>query len=125
MTDIKRDITKIIRDGAKSCYNKGSSCRICNSTENLQFHHFKTLSILVNNWLRKNKISVSTLEEVQALRQQFIEEYKQELYDDTVTLCKTCHNDKLHKVYGKNPPLATAEKQKRWVERQREKHGLN
>jgi hypothetical protein len=29
--------------------------------------------------------------------------------------------ERLHKIYGKSPSLATAEKQKRWVELQREK----
>jgi hypothetical protein len=29
--------------------------------------------------------------------------------------------ERLHKVYGKSPPLTTAEKQRRWVEIQREK----
>jgi hypothetical protein len=40
-----------------------------------------------------------------------------------VTLCHT-HHLKLHSIYGKDPSLGTAKKQMRWVEIQREKHGL-
>jgi len=30
----------------------------------------------------------------------------------------------LHKVYGRNPALTTAKKQMRWVQIQRDKHGM-
>jgi len=30
----------------------------------------------------------------------------------------------LHSIYGRNPSLGTATKQKNWVEIQREKHGM-
>ena len=123
MTELKRDFTKVVRDGAKSLYNKGSECEICGTTENLEFHHFKTLSILVNKWVSKNKLVINTLEDAQEYRNKFIEEYQEELYNDTVTLCKA-HHEALHKVYGKNPQLGTAKKQARWVQKQRDKHGL-
>ena len=123
MTELKRDFTKVVRDGAKSLYNKGCECEICGVTEPLEFHHYKTLSILVNKWVAKNKLSIDTLEDAQEHRDVFIEEYLEELYDLTVTLCKE-HHAALHKVYGKNPTLGTSKKQARWVKKQREKHGL-
>ena len=46
-----------------------------------------------------------------------------ELYEDTVTLCHS-HHMKLHSIYGKRPKLIHAEKQKRWVEKQRDKYGM-
>jgi hypothetical protein len=46
-----------------------------------------------------------------------------ELYDETVTLCHT-HHMGLHAIYGKDPALVTAPKQKRWTEIQREKWAL-
>jgi hypothetical protein len=45
------------------------------------------------------------------------------LYDDTVTLCHK-HHLQLHSIYGKDPPLIYAKRQMRWIEIQREKHGL-
>ena len=123
MTELKREFTKIIRDGSKSLYNKGSKCEICGATEPLEFHHFKTLSVLANKWVAKNKLSINTLEEAQEHRVAFMEEYQEELYDLTVTLCKE-HHAALHKVYGKAPNLGTSKKQARWVEKQREKYGL-
>ena len=38
--NLKRDLVKYVRDRAKSKYDKGTECRICESTENLDFHHF-------------------------------------------------------------------------------------
>jgi len=123
MTELKRDFVKVVRDGAKSLYNKGNECEICGATEQLEFHHYKTLSILVNSWVAKNRLTITTLEEAQEERDKFIEEYQEELYDLTVTLCKD-HHAALHKVYGKNPLLGTSKKQARWVKKQRDKHGL-
>ena len=79
-----------------------------------------SLTPLLNQWLAKNKHNP---EYIQSLRDDFIEEHSAELYDDTVTLCHT-HHLKLHSIYGKDPALGTAKKQMRWVEIQREKHGL-
>ena len=45
------------------------------------------------------------------------------LYEHTVTLCHE-HHLKLHSIYGKDPSLATAKKQEKWVEIQRTKHGM-
>ena len=123
MAELKRDFTKYVRDGAKNLYNKGTECEVCGTTENLEFHHYKTLSVLVNTWVRKNNLKIDTAEEAFIQRDNFIAEYEDELYEKTVTLCKD-HHAKLHKVYGKNPTLGTAAKQPRWVQKQRDKHGL-
>ena len=120
MPKLKRDVVKYVRDKAKSKYEKGTSCEICRETEQLDFHHFYSLTPLLNQWLAKNKHNP---EYIQSLRDDFIEEHSAELYDDTVTLCHT-HHLKLHSIYGKDPALGTAKKQMRWVEIQREKHGL-
>ena len=118
MPQLKRDVVKYVRDKAKSKYEKGSACEICGAAEALDFHHFYSLAPLLRNWLRKNKLNP---EYIQALRDDFIEEHKAELYDYTATLCHA-HHMQLHKVYGRDPGLGTAKKQMRWVEIQREKH---
>ena len=46
-----------------------------------------------------------------------------EIYNEAATLCKA-HHQRLHSIYGKRPKLVTALKQKRWVDKQREKHGM-
>ena len=121
MADLKRDVIKYIRDKAKAKYQKGSFCEICDSEESLDFHHFYGLTELFERWCRKQKIRIQSEQEVLEVRDQFIEEHQKELYDDTSTLCRS-HHAQLHSVYGKRPALATAKKQARWVERQREKH---
>ena len=122
-TAFKRDPIKYVRDKAKARYQKGSECFICGSTERLDFHHFYSLTPLFNKWLKGNSIKMTTEEDVLAVRDRFIEEHLPELYDHAATLCHV-HHLKLHSIYGKDPPLVTAEKQKRWVEIQREKNGL-
>lgn len=120
---LKRDPIKYIRDKAKSKYDKGTECRICASKENLDFHHFYTLTPLFNKWLKEKKLKIKTEDDVLAVRDRFIEEHQPELYEHAVTLCHD-HHLKLHSVYGKDPALFTAKKQMRWVEIQREKNGL-
>jgi len=121
--DLKRDLVKYVRDKAKAKYQKGTECFICGSNENLDFHHYYGLTELLDIWLRKNNITISTAEEIMAVRDTFIEEHMAELYDEAVTLCHT-HHLKLHSIYGKRPKLVTALKQKRWVGKQRDKHGM-
>lgn len=121
MTDLKRDPIKYVRDKAKAKYNKGSSCEICGTKENLDFHHYYTLTPLFNKWLGKNQINSE--KQLLELRDSFIEQHLAELYDYTVTLCHT-HHMQLHSIYGKDPPLSTAKKQERWVSIQREKNGI-
>ena len=114
---MKRDVVKYIRDRAKSQYKKGSECYICGSKEKLDFHHYYTLTVLLNQWMLKNRLKP---EDVLEWRDTFIEQHRPELYDHAVTLCHL-HHLQLHKVYGKNPNLGTAKKQMRWVEIQRNK----
>lgn len=126
MSKLKRDKIKYIRDKAKSKYQKADSCYICGETESLDFHHFYSMTPLLDKWLKeKQKIRPEhyTEEYIVIWRDEFIEEMSAEVYDHTVTLCHH-HHLSLHKVYGKDPGLGTAKKQMRWVELQREKHGL-
>jgi 5-methylcytosine-specific restriction endonuclease McrA len=120
MSDLKRLAVKYCRDKAKSKYIKETKCYICGSTEDLEFHHFFSLTCLLEAWLKRNKLTMNTADEAMLYREQFIAEHEKEIYEDTVTLCKK-HHELLHKVYTIKPALSTAEKQKRWVERQREK----
>ena len=46
MTKLKRDPVKYVRDRAKARYKKGKECEICGVTENLDFHHYYSLSPL-------------------------------------------------------------------------------
>ena len=119
MTDLKRDEIKYVRDLAKSTYKKGNECYICGATENLQFHHFYSMTKLLEAWKKKERIIITSVEDILQHRERFKEVHHDELYNQTVTLCKFHHMDKLHKVYGKVPCLKTAMKQKRWCESQR------
>jgi len=118
--DLKRDIVKYIRDKAKNKYKKSSECYICGKKTNLDFHHFYTLAPLVHSYVKNNKL---VPENVLSFREDFIQEHSAELYDHTVTLCRD-HHLALHKIYGRDPSLATATKQKNWVQIQRDKHGI-
>jgi len=120
LMELKRDLTKYIRDKAKALYVKDSACRICGSSENLDFHHYNSVTTMLSNWVKKEKLDP---EQVLEWRERFIEEHRVQMYDETVTLCHT-HHLLLHSVYGKEPSLFTAKKQQRWVEIQRGKHGL-
>lgn len=121
-TDLKRDEIKYIRDLSKSAYKKEDSCYICGATEELQFHHFYSMTQLWNKWKLKNKIKIKTVEDILDARIMFKEEHMREIYEEAVTLCKFHHMERLHKIYGKVPALATAMKQKSWCEKQRIKY---
>ena len=120
---LKRDLVKYVRDKAKSKYKKGTECHICGSTENLDFHHFNGLTELLEWWMKKEKITIETEEEILALREIFIKENYDEVYNQAVTLCHM-HHMRLHNIYGKRPKLQTANKQQKWVEIQRDKYGM-
>jgi len=121
--DLKRDLVKYVRDKAKSKYNKDTQCYICGETENLDFHHFYGMTELLETWLKRNKITITSADEIMNLRELFIEEYTNEIYQEAATLCRA-HHQRLHSIYGKRPKLVTALKQKRWANIQREKHGM-
>ena len=121
--ELNRDLVKYVRDKAKSQYHKADTCAICGSNEKLDFHHYNSMSEMLDKWLARNKHNPRTPEEIMAIRDEFIAEHHTEVYEATVTLCHP-HHQKLHGVYGKRPSLATANKQPNWVEKQRIKHEL-
>ena len=121
MSDLKRDEIKYIRDISKSAYKKNSECYICGATEDLQFHHFYSMTPLWEKWKKDNKIVINNVEDILDYREHFKAFHRKEIYEETVTLCKFHHNERLHKVYGKVPALHTAMKQKRWCDKQKEK----
>ena len=120
MTELKRDPVKYIRDKAKARYEKGSECYICGTDVQLDFHHYYSLSPLLQKWVKEKDYF---MEDIKDFRDEFINEHIEELYEETVTICHA-HHLKLHSIYGRNPTLHSAPKQKRWVEIQRGKHGL-
>ena len=92
--DLKRDLVKYIRDKAKNKYEKGTECYICGEQTELDFHHFYSLSPLVHNYVKKNKLLP---ENILSFREDFIQDHWAELYEHTVTLCHA-HHLKLHKT---------------------------
>ena len=121
---LKRDLVKYVRDKAKSQYKKSDNCYICGNTDHLDYHHYYGLTELLETWLKKKKITIENEQDILALRETFIDENYDKVYDDTVTLCHK-HHLRLHSIYGKRPQLITAKKQNKWVEIQREKqHGM-
>lgn len=111
---------KWIRDKAKSAYIKMPCCHICAATEDLELHHTNSLTNLFEKWCREKGYSYDTDEEVLAIREEFIDTHHKEIYEDVYTLCNK-HHVALHRVYGKSPPLHTANKQVQWVEKQKAK----
>lgn len=119
-TKYKRSSIAIMRDGIKAHYKKGSCCAICNSSEELELHHYHTVALLVKNFAKELQLDFNDEEIVLSNRTAFYEKYWHELVEDTVTLCVE-HHRLLHKVYTKEPALSTAKKQKNWVEKQKNK----
>ena len=118
---LKRLAVKYIRDKAKSKYIKEDTCYICSSSEELQLHHFNSVTPLWDRWVKKNKYRILTEESVMLYRDSFIAQHQSELYEEVVTLCKPCHMDKLHKVFGKCPIPSSAKAQAKWVNKMRDK----
>lgn len=116
---------KYIRDGIKAKYPVKISCRICGTTDELENHHYHTVTLLWNQFKKNNQIVIKDADHIMAVRNDFYEQYMEKLVspEEVVCLCNT-HHLKLHSIYGKDPALSTAEKQKRWVGIQRGKHGL-
>lgn len=120
MSELKRLEVKYIRDKIKSQYKKSSNCEICDTTDFLEYHHYSSVAELYKKWASENGMKPTTVEEIIDVRDKFLSIFHKEMVEDCTTLCKT-HHTKLHKVYGKNPPLHTAGKQERWVGKQRDK----
>ena len=118
MAKLKRIPIKYVRDRAKRRYAKATNCKICDIDGSLDFHHYFTVDILFDNWLQQEKLIISSVEEIIAVRDDFIDSHIYEMFDYAVTLCRSCHK-RLHTVYGQRPSLSTAPKQERWVEIQR------
>ena len=116
---------KYIRDGIKARYPDKFECRICGTTDDLENHHYHTVTLLWNQFKKVNGITIKDADHIMEVRNSFYEQYLDKLIspEEVVCLCNT-HHLKLHSIYGKDPSLATAEKQKRWVDIQRGKHGL-
>ena len=111
---------KWVRDRAKAAYDKKDTCHICGTTEDLELHHTHSITILLENWARSKGYDISTDEGILAVRDEFIAEHHKEIYEDVYTLCNK-HHVMLHGVYGKKPPLGTADKQSRWIQKQIDK----
>lgn len=121
----KRDPIKYVRDKAKSAYEKMPNCFICGTTEELELHHTSSLTNLFEKWTSENSIDISTDEAVVEVRDEFIEKFHKEIYEEVFTLCLK-HHQKLHSIYGKAPLLSTASKQVAWIHKQRDKfNGLD
>lgn len=109
---------KWVRDKAKAAYDKKDYCYICACQNDLELHHTHSITILLEEWATRNSHDISTDEGILAVRDDFIEQHHKEIYDDVYTLCNR-HHVMLHGVYGKKPPTHTADKQTRWIEKQK------
>ena len=116
----KRLAVKHVRDKAKSAYEKQDHCYICGTAEDLELHHFHSVTLMLEAWARRKGYDITTDEGILAVREEFIAEHTVELYEKVRTLCNK-HHVALHKVYGKAPALGTETKQERWVEIQKSK----
>lgn len=123
ISDLKRIEVKYIRDGIKSQYPAKEFCLVCDEVEDLEFHHYHSVDLLWEKWKKENDVVVNSAEEIMAVRNFFYKDHHFELVNDGACLCNT-HHKLLHKIYGVKPLLVTAPKQRRWVQKQREKRGL-
>jgi hypothetical protein len=119
--ELKRDLVKYIRDKAKKAYNKTGVCEICGSVDGVDFHHYYSLTQLLDKWLLENKIEVTCVEDIVSIRDEFIAIHDKELYEYAANLCHK-HHETLHRLYGQKPALRTAEKQMNWVKIQKDKY---
>lgn len=117
----KRIPVKWVRDRAKAAYDKKSECFICDSTKDLELHHLHSITKLLETWADRKGYDISTDDGILAVRDEFIQEHKIELYEKVYTLCNP-HHVALHSVYGKAPAVGSEPKQQRWIDLQRQKH---
>lgn len=117
----KRIPVKWVRDRAKAAYEKKDHCYICGTKQDLELHHLHSITILLDTWAANRGYDISTDDGILAVRDEFIQEHKLELYDLVYTLCNR-HHVALHGVYGKAPPVGSEKRQQRWIDIQREKH---
>lgn len=119
-TENKRIAVKHVRDKAKAAYDKKDSCYICGTQGDLELHHFHSITILLESWATRKHYDISTDAGILEVRDEFIAEHQTELYDLVRTLCNK-HHVALHRIFGKAPPVGSAERQARWVDIQRDK----
>lgn len=119
-TSNNRIPVKWVRDRAKAAYVKKDTCSICGSKQDLELHHLHSITVLLNTWSDRKNYDISTDDGILAVRDEFIEEHKVELYDMVYTLCNK-HHVKLHAVYGKAPSPHSVDKQRSWIEKQKAK----
>ena len=105
---------KWVRDRAKAAYEKADMCCVCGTDKDLELHHFNSITLLLDNWASAKKYDISTDDGILKVRDEFIAEHQDELYQQVRTLCNK-HHVALHRVFGKAPPLNSAAKQERWV----------
>ncbi len=117
----KRIATKWIRDRAKAAYEKQDHCYVCGTGQDLELHHTHSITLLLETWAAERGYDISTDEGVLAVRDEFIETHKVELYEKVYTLCNQ-HHVMLHGIYGKAPQPGSEPRQERWLEIQRNKH---
>ena len=116
-----RDPVKTVRDRIKRDYKKTNNCYICDSDDFLELHHLYSISELFNNWVKKEKIDISTTEKVVGIREEFYEKHFEKLSpDNCITLCKT-HHERLHHLYGQRYTSVMVPKIRRWLNIQKEK----
>lgn len=122
MGTLIRDEVKYCRDGIKSNYKKTDKCYICNSTEDLEYHHYTPLVYLWETWKKNNNVSINEVSDIMKVRYDFYDDHREELINDCVTLCKV-HHIKLHNIYGKTYSGANfmTKKVRRWVNIQKKK----
>lgn len=111
---------KWVRDKAKAAYDKKDYCYICNTCNDLELHHTRSITILLETWAERKNYDISTDDGILAVRDEFIAEHHKELYIDVFTLCNR-HHVMLHGIYGKKPALHSSDKQIRWIEIQKNK----
>ena len=111
---------KWVRDKAKAAYEKADTCYVCGTTQDLELHHFHSVTLLLNAWAVKKGYDISTDSGILAVRDEFIAEHHDELYNQVRTLCNP-HHVRLHAVFGKAPPAGSEPRQSRWCDRQQAK----
>lgn len=120
---LKREPVKHVRDGMKSRYKSREPCYICGSEELIELHHLYCVSELWNAWALKNRIKISSDDDVRAYRIQFEAEHQDKLNNDNLySLCKA-HHSRLHQIFGKSYSNYTALKVGEWLERQKAQYG--
>ena len=116
----KRIPVKWVRDRAKAAYEKKSCCYICDTHADLELHHLHSVTILLDKWAQAQGYDISTDDGILAVRDEFIDTHRVELYDQVYTLCNR-HHVALHGVYGKAPRPGSEPKQAHWIESQKAK----